>query len=54
VRLTQIDHERETVLAIEPGGGQAEDSFGGVVHLVVDPDCERAEYAILVRRERER
>ncbi len=44
-RLTQIDYDREMALvAIDASG-----AFAGVARLVVDPDFERAEYAIIVR-----
>jgi acetyltransferase len=48
-RLTQIDYDRELVLAaLDP-----DHSFAGVVRMVFDPDFERAECALLVRTDRQ-
>ena len=49
-RLTQIDYDREMafVAAKDSGAGS---EFGGVVRLALDPDRERAEYAVIVRSE---
>lgn len=50
-RFTQIDYDREMALVLaEPGiSGKAE--IFGVVRIMADPDNERAEYAIIVRRD---
>lgn len=50
-RLTQIDYDREMalVLAGETSAGEVE-LYGGV-RISADPDNERAEFAILLRRE---
>jgi acetyltransferase len=48
-RLTQIDYDREMALVLaEPGTAGRSEVFGAV-HILADPDGERAEYAILLR-----
>ncbi len=44
-RLTQIDYDREMAFVIEDDKGD----IGGVVRLSLDPDLERAEYAVILR-----
>ncbi|WP_458525618.1 bifunctional acetate--CoA ligase family protein/GNAT family N-acetyltransferase [Onishia taeanensis] len=45
-RLTQLDYDREMAFVATP---QAADSILGAVHLIADPDRERAEFAVMVR-----
>ena len=49
-RLTQIDYDREMALVLEGTGAKENFLYGGV-RLIADPDNERAEFAILLRRE---
>jgi acetyltransferase len=50
-RFTQIDYDREMALVLtDPGIPGTTDGYG-VVRLTADPDNERAEFAIIVRRE---
>jgi acetyltransferase len=50
-RLTQIDYDREMALVLcEPADEQASQLYG-VVRFTADPDNERAEFAILLRRD---
>lgn len=50
-RFTQIDYDREMALVLtQPGMTEPTEIFG-VVRLQEDPDRERAEFAIVVRRE---
>ena len=44
-RLTQIDYDREMAFVVEDDKGD----IGGVVRLSLDPDLERAEYAVILR-----
>jgi acetyltransferase len=45
-RLSQIDYDREMALvAIDEGDG----AFGAVCRILIDPNFEQAEYAIMVR-----
>lgn len=49
-RLTQIDYDREMALAaIDPDG-----EIAGVCRLISDPEGEKAEFALLVRTDRQR
>ena len=48
-RMTQIDYDREMALVLTARSGASAPEFVGVVHLIGDPDNERAEFAILVR-----
>jgi acetyltransferase len=55
-RLTQIDYDREVVLVvceptIQKEPRQQEPQLYGVVRFAADPDNERAEFAILLRRD---
>jgi acetyltransferase len=50
-RLTQIDYDREMALVLTDPGVQAEPMLYGVVRLAGDPDNQRAEFAILIRRD---
>lgn len=52
-RLTQIDYDREMALVLASKGSSSSDSqeLYGSVRIIADPDNERAEYAILVRRD---
>jgi acetyltransferase len=49
-RLTQIDCRREMALALVDKCGSGETELLGVVRFSADPDNERAEFAILLRR----
>jgi acetyltransferase len=49
LRMTQIDYDREMAFVLMTGSGASPAELIGVVHLVSDPDNERAEFAILVR-----
>ena len=50
-RLTQIDYDREMALVLcEPDDHKAATLFG-VVRIAEDPNAERAEFAILLRRD---
>ena len=49
VRMTQIDYDREMALVLMAGLAASAPQMIGVVHLMGDPDNERAEFAILVR-----
>jgi acetyltransferase len=50
-RLTQIDYDREMALVLcEPADQKATVLYGGV-RFAADPDNERAEFAILIRRD---
>jgi acetyltransferase len=48
-RLSQIDYDRQMALVAEDSGGR----ILGVVHLTFDPEGETAEYALLVRSDRQ-
>lgn len=50
-RLTQIDYDREMALVIEGVDNQGCRLLHGGVRISADPDNERAEFAILLRRE---
>lgn len=50
-RFTQIDYDREMALVLTEHGIPGTTEIYGVAGLSADPDNERAEYAILVRRE---
>ncbi len=50
-RLTQIDYDREMALVVEGKNQAGETELYGVVQISADPDNERAEYAILLRRD---
>ncbi|MFZ7128257.1 MAG: GNAT family N-acetyltransferase [Desulfobacterales bacterium] len=50
-RLTQIDYDREMALVLCATEAQALPELYGVVRLSADPDIERAEFAILIRRD---
>jgi acetyltransferase len=50
-RLTQIDYDREMALVLCAPGAERESELYGVVRLAADPDNERAEFAILLRRD---
>lgn len=50
-RFTQIDYDREMALVLTEPGIPGRSEIYGVVRLSADPNNERAEYAILVRRE---
>jgi len=45
-RLTQLDYEREMAFVAQP---QDADSILGAVHLIAEPNQERAEFAVMVR-----
>lgn len=46
-RLTQIDYDREMALALVGPGVPGKAQIHGVVRLVIDPDREQAEFAII-------
>lgn len=48
-RLTQIDYAREMAFVLFDGDDRQGRSIIGVGRLAMDPDMERAEYAVLVR-----
>jgi acetyltransferase len=50
-RFTQIDYDREMALVLTDPGVAGTTEIYGVVRIHSDPDRERAEYAVLVRRE---
>jgi acetyltransferase len=50
-RFTQIDYDREMALVLTEPGVPGRSQIYGVVRLSADPNNDRAEYAILVRRE---
>lgn len=50
-RFTQIDYDREVALVIEGVDKQGCRLLYGSVRIGADPDNERAEFAILLRRE---
>ena len=50
-RFTQIDYDREMALVLtEPGLAGTTEIYGGV-RISADPDNERAEYAIILRKD---
>lgn len=51
-RLTQIDYDREMALVAHPP--DAPDDLWGVVRLAADPDRAAAEFAVVVRTDRQR
>jgi len=50
-RLTQIDYDREVAMVLCEPAAQKEPELYGVVRFAADPDNERAEFAILLRRD---
>lgn len=50
-RLTQIDYDREMALVLCEPSPEKEPELFGTVRFTADPDNERAEFAILVRRD---
>jgi acetyltransferase len=50
-RFTQIDYDREMALVLTESGIAGKTAIYGVVQIMADPDNERAEYAIIVRRD---
>ena len=51
-RLTQINYDREMALVLTDGDTPRGGDFFGVVRLCADPDNEKAEFAILLGREK--
>jgi acetyltransferase len=49
-RLTQIDYDREMALVLTGEGEGGETEIFGLVRIGADPDNERAEFAVLLRR----
>jgi acetyltransferase len=49
-RLTQIDYDREMALVLCEQTAQDKPELHGVVRIAANPDNERAEFAILIRR----
>jgi acetyltransferase len=50
-RFTQIDYEREMVMVLTEEGIPGETPIHGIVQISADPDNEKAEFAVLVKRE---
>lgn len=50
-RLTQIDYDREMALVLVGEGASGEMELYGDVRISADPDNERGEFAIMLRRE---
>ena len=50
-RLTQIDYDREMALVIAAPADASEQELYAHVQLLSDPDNERGEFSILVRRD---
>ena len=50
-RLTQIDYDRDMALVVEGKNEEGATELYGLVQLSADPDKERAEFAILLRRD---
>ncbi|WP_054698937.1 bifunctional acetate--CoA ligase family protein/GNAT family N-acetyltransferase, partial [Desulfosarcina cetonica] len=51
-RLTQIDYDREMALVLTENHGRKNGELFGVVRFSADPDLERAEFAILLGKEK--
>ncbi len=51
-RLTQIDYDREMALVIFDLDAEGEGALLGAVRIMGDPDGERAEFSILIRKDR--
>ena len=51
-RLTQIDYDREMALVLLDLDEEGEGALLGVVRIIGDPDGERAEFSILIRKDR--
>jgi acetyltransferase len=50
-RFTQLDYDREMALVLTGHGAPGRTDILGVVRITADPDNERAEYAVIVRKE---
>jgi acetyltransferase len=50
-RFTQLDYDREMALVLTEHGAPGRTDILGVVRITADPDNERAEYAVIVRKE---
>ncbi len=50
-RFTQIDYDREMGLILTDPGVPGKTEIYGVVRIIADPDNQRAEYAIIVRKD---
>ncbi|MDX9785424.1 MAG: bifunctional acetate--CoA ligase family protein/GNAT family N-acetyltransferase [Desulfobacterales bacterium] len=50
-RMTQIDYDREMALVLCEPTAPDKTELHGVVRILADPDNERAEFAILIRRD---
>ncbi len=50
-RFTQIDYDREMALVVTERGIPGRTDIHGVVHIMADPDNDRAEYAIIVHHD---
>lgn len=50
-RLTQLDYDRDMALILTNRGIPGKTDIYGVVRIVVDPDREKAEYAVIVRHD---
>ena len=51
VRYTQIDYDRELALVVTTAGIPGQTPISGIARLLIDPDGERAEFAILLHPE---
>ena len=49
-RLTQLDYDREMALAMTEPGTPGKANILGVVRIMMDPDMQKAEYAIIMNR----
>ena len=50
-RFTQIDYDREMALILTDPGVPGKTEIYGVVRIFADPDNQRAEYAIIIRKD---
>jgi acetyltransferase len=50
-RFTQIDYDREMALILTEHGIPGETEIYGSVRIIADPDNEKAEYAVIVRKD---
>jgi acetyltransferase len=50
-RFTQIDYDREVALILTEHGIPGKTEIYGSVRIIADPDNEKAEYAVIVRKE---
>jgi acetyltransferase len=50
-RFTQIDYDREMALILTEHGIPGKTEIYGTVRIIADPDNEKAEYALIIRKE---